>query len=1265
VGSTIHSGSVSAPRGHGLDFLPEEGEAAQLIREYDWSSTPLGHPSHWSPSLRMMVRFLLANRFPMLLWWGPEYVQIYNDAYAPILGAKHPDQAMGKPFRECWHEVYEVLGPMVDTPFSGGPSTWMEDLELIVRRHGFPEESHFTIAYSPVPDDTAPRGIGGVLATVHEISEQIIGERRLKILSELGARVAEAKTDEQACVDAIDTLSRHPKDVPFAMLYLVDDVKRELRRVSATGITVDSACPAVLGLDTPMTEVPWPLAPALQTETIQWRDGMSTLLSPVAAGPWPDPPDSVAVVPIKSNVARRPAGVLVVGISACIRFDNRYTSFLELLGAQVATAVANARAWAEERRRAEALAEIDRAKTAFFSNVSHEFRTPLTLMLGPLDDVLSMPAIPAGVRPHVEVAHRNAQRLLKLVNSLLDFARIEAGRIEASFAPVDLALLTADLASTFRSAMERAKLDYQVDCPPLGEPVYLDREMWEKIVLNLLSNAFKFTLEGRVRIGLARVGDQAVLEVSDTGAGVPEHEIPHLFDRFHRVEGTEARTHEGSGIGLALVQELVRLHGGSIEVASQLGSGTTFRIRIPFGTAHIRPERIKTGAVLASTATSAQAYVQDALRWLPDGPDEGGAKLDVLDEAAGAKRDQRFASTFGSRVLLADDNADMRAYIRELLGPLYEVEAVADGADALEAARRERPDLILTDVMMPRMDGFELLTTLRADRGLCDIPVIVLSARAGEESRIEGLGAGADDYLVKPFHARELRARVGAILELTHVRRTSEEQFRAYVQATSDVIYRMSPDWSEMRQMEGRNFIDDQAGGTRTWMDKYIHDDDQPRVRAAIDEAIRTRSPFEIEHRVIRPDGSPGWTFSRAIPLFDDHGEIVEWFGAASDVTAQREAQDALERQRRKLEEADRQKNEFLAMLAHELRNPLAPIRNAGELLSRGMVADPQGRLALATVERQVRHLTRLVDDLLDISRITQGQIELRRGPVRLEHVIAQAVEAVDPLIQQKQHQLAVISSRKQLIVDGDPERLVQCIGNILTNSAKYTPPDGEIRIESRRENGTAVVTIRDNGVGIPPELLPTVFDLFVQGERTLDRAQGGLGVGLTIVRRLVEMHGGSITAASPGMNQGATFEIRLPLAHEGTTAHEALPVRQVRTRRILVVDDNEDGVEMMARLLQFDGHEVETALSGSEALERLATFRPEVAILDIGLPGLDGYEVARRIHANTDGPLVHLIAVTGYGREEDRDRAREAGFAAHLVKPVEFSALQRVLAGL
>jgi signal transduction histidine kinase len=1252
------------PAGADLSFIPDDTEAGRLVRQFNWAATPLESPETWSPSLRMMVRFLLANRFPMLLWWGPQYIQIYNDPYAPILGTKHPS-AMGLPTSQCWSEIWDVLKPLIDTPFNGGPATWMEDIELAINRHGFVEESHFTVAYSPVPDETAPRGIGGVLATVHEITEKVIGERRVRILRELGARVAEAKTDQEACATATTILSQHPKDAPFALLYLLDEGARQLRLVSATGIDATSAGPGTFDLDTPMTDSPWPLAEALRTETTQVMAEVSKKLPRVPQGPWSEAPNTVAVVPIKSNVAHRPAGALVMGISSRIRLDQLYSSFLDLVGAQIATAVANARAYEEERRRAAALAEIDRAKTAFFSNVSHEFRTPLTLMLGPIEEALSGVGTAEPLRTQLDVAHRNALRLLKLVNSLLDFARIEAGRVQASFEPVDFADITADLASTFRSAIERAGLSFEVQCPALGEPVYVDREMWEKIVLNLLSNAFKYTLSGRISVKAAREGDQAVLEVSDTGVGVPEHALPHLFERFYRVESTNARTHEGSGIGLALVQELVRIHGGSIEAQSTLGVGTTLRVRIPFGTAHLQPARIKATSSLSSTAIASQAYVQEALRWLPDVPTQSAqSERGALDRVEN-KGDQRFASTFGARILLADDNADMRAYLRDLLGPTYHVEVVRDGEEALAAARRERPDLILSDVMMPQLDGFGLIEAVRADPTLLDVPIILLSARAGEESRIEGLNAGADDYIVKPFVARELLARVGALLELTNTRRENEERFRAYVQATSDVVYRMNADWSEMRQLQGRDFIADTTDPSHSWMQKYIYPDDQPRVMAAIQHAVQNQTVFELEHRVIRADGSLGWTFSRAIPLLDKAGKVVEWFGAASDVTEHHRTQEALLSQQYRLQTADRQKDEFLAMLAHELRNPLAPIRNAGELLARTSSMNPHARSAVATIERQVTHLTRLVDDLLDVSRITKGRIELRRRPTSIADVMTRALETVDPLIQQKHHNVVTVSSRQPLVVNADPERLLQCMANILTNAAKFTPAHGEIRIELRAGAGEARVIVSDNGMGISPELLPQIFDLFVQGERTLDRAQGGLGIGLSIVKRVIEMHEGSVAASSGGINQGATFEIVLPLVHGATTATEPAALAKPTPRRILVVDDNEDAANTLGMILKLEGHHVEITYSGSEAFARAQALKPEIVLLDIGLPGLDGYEVAKRLRSLDGASPACLVAITGYGQEADRQRARAAGFAEHLVKPIEFAALQRILAAL
>ena len=439
------------------DVFAGGGEMGKVMRAMDWSRTPLGPTNQWSPTLRMMVGVLLANRFPMLLWWGRDYVQLYNDAYRPVLGTKHP-RSMGQTASECWPEIWHIIGPLVDTPFNGGPSTWMEDIFLELERHGFVEETHFTIAYSPVPDATAARGIAGVLATVHEITEQVVSDRRLRILRDLGARsLTEAQTAEAACANVAEILARHEKDVPFALLYLIDADGARARLAGAAGVEPGEAISPLsvpLSVELNSGDGAWPLGDAIRNEAIQVVTRIGSRFAHVPQGPWSDPPNTAVVLPIPSNLAHRPAGVFVAGVSPRLAFDDSYRGFAELLTAQAATVIANARAYEEEKRRAEALAELDRAKTAFFSNVSHEFRTPLTLMLGPLGEVLTEPeALTPAARAELTVAQRNALRLLKLVNTLLDFSRIEAGRVEAKYEPTDLATYTADLASCFRSAM--------------------------------------------------------------------------------------------------------------------------------------------------------------------------------------------------------------------------------------------------------------------------------------------------------------------------------------------------------------------------------------------------------------------------------------------------------------------------------------------------------------------------------------------------------------------------------------------------------------------------------------------------------------------------------------------------------------------------------------------------------------------------------------------------------------------------------------------
>jgi signal transduction histidine kinase len=771
------------------------GEMGALMRSIDWATSPLGPVSLWSQALRTTVGLLLRSRFPMLLWWGPRFVQFYNDAYIPIPGTKHP-KALGQPASECWGEIWHIIGPMIEAPYSGQPATWSDDLFLLINRKGFLEETHFKVAYSPVPDGTvSPTGVGGVLATVAETTEQVYGERQLKTLRELGARGADAKTPEQACETAAATFDENAVDVPFALFYLLEPDGARARLVSSCGFRVADgpANPAAIDLAVPSEECAWPVSRIVHTRAIEVITGAGARVGSLPTGEWSESPRYTIGLPLFSPDHERPYGVLLAGCNPYRDLDDGFRTFFELAAAQVITAIRNAHAYEEQRMRAEKLAEIDRAKTAFFSNVSHEFRTPLSLILGPLDELLRSPLPPERAREELRVVHRNGLRLLKLVNTLLDFSRMEAGRVEAVYEPTDLALLTADLASVFRSAIERGGLRFVVDCAPLPEPVSVDREMWEKIVLNLLSNAFKFTFQGEITVSVRTAGTNVELFVRDTGVGIPEEDLPHIFERFHRVKGSRARTHEGTGIGLALVQELVKLLGGAIHAESVEGRGTTMTVSLPRGTAHLPASHGESRRRLASTATGARPYIEEALRWLPDDhtDDAGDDDVPLLQNFGPTVTD----AGYRPYILCADDNADVRDYVTRLLRAHYEVDTVADGESALRAVRRRMPDLLISDVMMPGLDGFQLLHALREDPATKALPILLLSARASEQAHVEGLRAGADDYLVKPFSSREMLARVGAHLEIARVRQAlvrKEHAARTAIEAGEEERRRIS-----------------------------------------------------------------------------------------------------------------------------------------------------------------------------------------------------------------------------------------------------------------------------------------------------------------------------------------------------------------------------------------------------------------------------------------------------------------------------------------
>ncbi|MFW8595510.1 ATP-binding protein [Cribrihabitans neustonicus] len=950
-------------------FLTGGGEMGKLIREMDWSATPLGPIGEWPQSLRTAVSICISSNFPISMAWGPEHVQIYNDGYWPICGGKHPD-SMGQTFTECWASAMPVIGDAYRKALAG-ESQFIQNQQMFLDRHGYLEETFFTFSFSPIRDESG--GVGGLFHPVNEVTGKMLAERRGRMLRDLSERTGSARTAGEAFALAAEALAEDDTDLPFVLIYLTDPDTGQARLAQAVGLAPGTpASPEAVRLDA-ADGAAWPLHEVMESGMAVDVSGFEDRFGALACGPYPEPPSHARILPVVPPGAETPRALIVAGTSARLAFDEEYAGFLRLLAAAVTAAVANAEALEHERRRAEALAEIDRAKTLFFSNVSHEFRTPITLMLGPLADMLSREDLDPGAREPLEMVQRNGRRLLKLVNSLLDFSRIEAGRAQASFEPMDLGALTADLASSFRSACENAGLELEVDCAPVE--AYADRELWEKIVLNLLSNAFKFTLEGRISVTLAEEDGAAVLRVRDTGTGIPEAELPRIFDRFHRVAGSGGRSYEGSGIGLALAQEVAALHGGNISAESELGAGTCFTVRIPLGAKHLPQDRIGAAKSLQSTAVAAETYVEEAMRWLP----EGGSAPRLTESAGPLPRPAAVPAEGDAprvRILWADDNADMRDYVRRLLSPSYEVICAADGAAALEAARATPPDLVLSDVMMPKLDGFGLIAALRADPRLRTVPVILLSARAGEESRVEGLEAGASDYLVKPFSERELLARVEAQLKLARLR---AEVARG--EALSERILQSSQDGIQLLDLEGRiltgngNGLGALQGGhpVPPVGERYAclwEGEHRDAAERAVAEALEGRpGRFTAERRDAA--GTPGWWDELVSPIFGTDGQPERLLVISRDITES------------KLAEEKRQL--LLHELNHRVKNTLAIVQSMAAQTLRGSGLDSASRSAfemrLMSLAASHDLLTRQQWDAAALRDVVEGALQPFAAP--------------------------------------------------------------------------------------------------------------------------------------------------------------------------------------------------------------------------------------------------------------------------------------------
>jgi signal transduction histidine kinase len=982
------------------------GEMGNRILALDWSTTPLGPIEQWSDSLRTTVSLMLNNRFPMLLWWTADYISIYNDAYIPVLGVKHP-WGLGKPVRECWSEIWHVLQPLIDSPFYGGASTWMDDICLIINRNDYKEETHFTVAYSPAPDTTVPGGIGGVLATVIETSAQVINERALGTLRKTSSYTIGCQSERDVLVRAAEAVGENKSDFPFALVYAIDDLHKVGNLVAAAGFDRnDNLSPERIVL-TEGGERFRPLWQAVETrEPVIFTD-LANLFDPLPTGNWDQPPQQAMAIPIILQGHLTASAVMIAALNPYRQLEGQYMSFVRLVTDQIVQALANATVIEAERKRAEAIAALDKAKTLFFSNISHEFRTPITLILGPLEELLDKTAVEWGTaRPSVATAHRNALRLLKLVNTLLDFSRIESGRTEARFVSTDIAAYTRNLADNFRSAIERAGLRFEVLTAPAIPPVWLDEGMWEKIVFNLLSNAFKYTLKGSITVEVGAAGDQAVLTVADTGIGMPAEELPHIFDRFHRVQNSHGRTFEGTGIGLSLIRELVQLHGGTIGVESVKEMGSIFTVRIPVGKAHLPPARI-VEAESNTNRFTLREYIEEVESLLAE------------PRSNMAEPDHQPPGTSNQTILIVDDNADMRRHIQSIIGSRYATVTAANGREALTLIGERRPSLVLSDLMMPVMDGSQLLRVLKKDPNTSQIPVILITARAGEESLIEGFETGAEDYLVKPFSGKELMSRITAQLRISQARSQAAEQLEKEVEARTRDLVRVN------KELESFSYV-----------------------------------------------------------------------------------------------------------TSHDLQEPLRKIQM---FIDRILNENEPAETLLPKINESASRMRELIQSMLAYSRLIRSEQDLT--DVDLGAVMTDVCRDFELVIEEKK---ATIHVGKLPSVRANHFQMRQLFSNLLSNSLKFASEapvinvtvcvvkEDRIPVAGRPRSGSTFVQISfsDNGIGFEPQYSKKIFELF---QRLHSKHQySGTGIGLSIVKKIVDQHKGYITA-EPGDQRGATFHIWLP----------------------------------------------------------------------------------------------------------------------------------------
>lgn len=1130
-----------------VNFLSSGGEMGERIRSLDWSETKVGPIEQWPQSLKTAISICLNATMPLSIIWGKELTQFYNDAYIPIAVGRHP-QILGGTVPLNWPDTWWAIKDYIQNNFKGEPS-YVEDALLVTYRNGIEEECYYTMSFSPIRDEKGE--VGGIFHAILETSVEVINERHLKTTRHLADKLADAKTVDQIFSLSSEVFAANLLDIPFSLFYKVTE-KKQLQLLSSSGIASEKAANLSNFALESAGQLPIinAISKVIESGSAELLENLEDKLGYIESEPWAVAIKRAIILPITLPGKSQPYAILVAGLSPRLVLNDSYRNFFDQLSGQITTSVANVQAFEEERKRAKALAEIDKAKTVFFSNVSHELRTPLTLMLGSIEQLQSSESPASEQEETISLLYRNSMRLLKMVNTLLDFSRIEAGRLNATYKPVDLAQVTRDLASVFQSAVEKTGLQYIIDINDLPERIYVDVNLWERIVFNLLSNALKFTFEGEIEVSLSYANHHATLSVRDTGAGIPAQEIPKLFSRFHRIEGAKSRTHEGTGIGLAMVKELVKLHGGNIEAESQEGKGSTFTIQIPLGYDHLPANQIKAVNDNTPTTLNALPNLEEDLSWLENHDGERGVHTEQIDTNENTPAYKEKVNKELAHLLVVDDNADMRAYLHRMLRDQYHIQLASDGYGALHAIQERKPDLILSDIMMPNLDGFGLLKALRNDKKTKTIPMIFLSARAGEEAKVSGLIAGADDYLVKPFSTRELLARVQTQLTMSRLREKLYQkeldmlEEAEYQKENLNRIFQQAP--VAIAIFKGNNFTIELANAKmcEIWGRKHNKIIDRTVLEAIpelkdqgyqelLQQVYHSGLPYsahELTVEVLR-NGKLEQAFVNLVfhPLRNSANEIEGVIAIVVEVNEQVKARQELEEINNELKAVNADLDSFVYTASHDLKSPIINVESLFNILlnhfPEEQLTTPQTEKIIQMIFSSIERFKNTIADLSDIIKVQkEASIDVRK--INIPELVKEVNLDLELTIQEAEATIET-DFYNCTPLSFSPKNLRSIVYNLISNAIKYRSPDRplHVRISCTTQDDYLIFRVADNGLGMSLKDKQSLFTMFRRFHSHVD----GSGVGLYIVKRIVDNAGGKIEVESTA-GEGSTFTVYFKL---------------------------------------------------------------------------------------------------------------------------------------